>query len=160
MRYLVTILFVLVVLVGCSRTPDVSQRDPQREQRDMVLHAESDALYAKTVLTALRDGQRTNALELLEMQIDTSVIMIDHSLTNLSGPEREEALGTLRVLKAYRGTHTAAGDSHPRRRQAGRGDIEASKPKGVPNFERFEMKMMPNTALEPTPTAPFRFSPG
>jgi hypothetical protein len=111
MRYLVTILFVLVVLVGCSRTPDISQRDPQREQRDMILHAETDALYTKTVLTALRDGQQTNALELLEMQIDTSVIMIDHSLPSLSGPERDEALGTLRLLKAYR-------EAYPRKQEA------------------------------------------
>jgi hypothetical protein len=111
MRYLFTILFVLAVLVGCSRTPDISQRNPQREQRDMILHAETDALYAKTVLTALRDGQQTNALELLEMQIDTSVIMIDHSLTNLSGSERESALGTLRIFKAYR-------EAHPRQQEA------------------------------------------
>ena len=110
MRYLV-ILFVLVVLAGCSRKPDISQRDPQREQRDIVLNAEADALYAKTVLTALRDGQRTNALELLEMQIDTSVIMIDHSLPSVSGPERDEALGTLRLLKAYR-------EAHPRQQEA------------------------------------------
>jgi len=75
MRYIVTILFVLVVLVGCSRKPDISQRDPQREQRDMLLHAQSDALQAKTVLTELRDGRLTNAVELLEMQIDISVIM-------------------------------------------------------------------------------------
>jgi len=111
MRYLITILFVLVVLAGCSRKPDISQRDPQREQRDILLHAQSDALQAKIVLTELRDGHLTNALELLEMQIDTSVIMIDHSLPSLSASERDEALGTLRLLKAYR-------EAHPRRREA------------------------------------------
>jgi hypothetical protein len=111
MRYLVTILFVLVVLVGCSRKPDTTQRDPQREQRDFLLHAQSDALQAKIVLTELRDGHLTNALELLEMQIDTSVIMIDHSLSRVSGPEREAALGTLRSLKTYR-------EAHPRQRDA------------------------------------------
>ena len=111
MRYLVTILFVLVVLVGCSRKQEVSQRDPQREQRDILLHAQSDALQAKIVLTELRDGHFTNALELLEMQIDTSVIMIDHSLPSLSASERDEALGTLRVLKAYR-------EAHPRQQEA------------------------------------------
>jgi hypothetical protein len=108
MRYLVTILFVLVVLVGCSRKPDVSQRDPQR---DILLHAQSSALEAKIVLTELRAGRLTNALELLEMQIDTSVMMIDHSLSKFSGPEREAALGTLRSLKAYR-------EAHPRQREA------------------------------------------
>jgi hypothetical protein len=111
MRYLVTILFVLMVLVGCSRKPDISQRDPQREQRDILLHAQSDALQAKIILTQLRDGHLTNALELLEMQIDTSVIMIDHSLPSLSGPQRDEALGTLRSLKAYR-------EAHPRQQEA------------------------------------------
>jgi hypothetical protein len=111
MRYLVISLFALVVLVGCSRKPDAFQRDPQRERRDMLLHAQSEALQARIVLTELHDGHLTNALELLEMQIDTSVIMIDHSLTNLSGSEREAALGTLRVLKAYR-------EAHPRQQEA------------------------------------------
>ena len=125
MRYLVIILFVLLVLAGCSHKPDISQRDPQREQRDILLHAESDALQAKIVLTQLRDGHLTNALELLEMQIDTSVIMIDHSLTNLSGPEHEQALGTLRSLKAYR-------EAHPRQQEAviqdaDKQDVEALK---------------------------------
>jgi hypothetical protein len=108
MRYLVTMLFVLVVLVGCSRKSDIPQRDPQR---DILLQAQSDALEAKIVLTELRDGRLTNATELLEMQIDTSVIMIDHSLSKVSGPEREAALGTLRSLKAYR-------EAHPRQREA------------------------------------------
>jgi hypothetical protein len=111
MRYLVTILFVLAVLVGCSRKPGISQRDPQREQRDILLHAQSDSLQAEIVLTELRDGHLTNALELLEMQIDTSVIMIDHSLPSLSAPERDQALGTLRLLRAYR-------EAHPRQREA------------------------------------------
>lgn len=108
MRHLIAISFVLVVLVGCSRKSDVCRRDLQR---DILLHAQSDALEAKIVLTQLREAHLTNALELLEMQIDTSVIMIDHSLTNLSGAEREEALGTLRSLKAYR-------EAHPRQQEA------------------------------------------
>jgi len=117
MRYLVTMLFVLVALVGCSRKPDSSQRDPQREQRDIVLHAQSDALQAKIALTELRDGHLTNTLELLEMQIDTSVIMIDHFLPSLSAPQRDEALGTLRLLKAYR-------ETHPRQQEAVIQDVD------------------------------------
>ncbi len=111
MRYLITILFLLVVLAGCSRKLDISQRDLHREQRDILLHAQSEALEAKIVLTELRDGHLTNALELLEMQIDTSVILIDHSLPSLSAPERDEALSTLRLLRAYR-------KAHPRQREA------------------------------------------
>ncbi len=108
MRYLVTMLFVLVVLVSCTRKSDIPQRDPQR---DILLRAQSDALEAKIVLTELRDGRLTNALELLEMQIDTSIIMIDHSLSKVSGQERDAALGTLRSIKAYR-------EAHPRQREA------------------------------------------
>ena len=63
------------------------------------------------VLTALRDGHLTNALELLEMQIDTSAITINHSLSRLSGPDRVSALSTLRRFKAYR-------EAHPRQRDA------------------------------------------
>jgi hypothetical protein len=104
MRYFVAMLFVLAALVGCSRKSD-------NPQSDILLHAQSEALQAKIVLTELRDGRLTNATELLEMQIDTSVIMIDHSLSKVSGPEREAALGTLRSLKAYR-------EAHPRQREA------------------------------------------
>ena len=110
MRYLVAMLFVLVALVGCSRKSD-NPHSGINAQSDILLHAQSDALQAKVVLTELRDGRLTNALELLEMQIDTSVIMIDYSLSKVSGPEREAALGTLRSLKAYR-------EAHPRQREA------------------------------------------
>ena len=121
-RYLVTTLFVLLVLVGCSRKSDSPRSDINLRTSDFLLHAETDALYAKTILNELRDGRSTNALELLEMTIDTSIIMIDHSLSKVSGPEREAGLGTLRLLKAYR-------EAHPRQREAvlqeaDKGDME------------------------------------
>ena len=109
-RYLLSALFVLLALVGCSRNSDNRHSD-LNPRRDYLLYAEADALCAKDVLTELRDGHSTNALEMLEMQIDSSVIIIDHSLTNLSGWERDSALGTLRVLKTYR-------EAHPRQREA------------------------------------------
>jgi hypothetical protein len=110
MRYFVAMLFVLAALVGCSRESD-NPHSGINPQSDILLHAQSDALQAKIVLTELRDGRLTNSIELLEMQIDTSIIMIDHSLSNVSGAEREAALGTLRSLKAYR-------EAHPRQREA------------------------------------------
>jgi CheY-like chemotaxis protein len=102
---------MLLVLVGCSRKSDGPRSDINLRTSDFLLHAEGDALNAKIVLTELRDGRSTNALELLEMQIDASIVMIDHSLPNVSGAERERALGTLRLLKAYR-------EAHPRQREA------------------------------------------
>ena len=110
MRYFAAILFVLVALAGCSRKSE-------NPHSDALLRAQSDALQARIVLTELRDGRLTNAMELLEMQMDTSIIMIDHSLSNVSGPEREAALGTLRSLKDYR-------EAHPRQREAGIQDAD------------------------------------
>ena len=98
MRYLVATSFVILALVGCSR-------ESANPHSDILLHAQADAVEAKIVLTELRDGHLTNALELLEMRIDTSVIIISHSVSNISGAERGMALGTLRSLKAYRETH-------------------------------------------------------
>lgn len=109
-RYLLTMLFMLLALVSCSRKSD-NPRSDINPHKDMLLYAQGDALYAKNVLIELRDGHLTNALELLEMQIDTSIIMIDHSLSNVSGAGREQALGTLRSLKAYR-------EAYPRKREA------------------------------------------
>ena len=60
---------------------------------------------AKILLTELRDGHLTNALELLEQRMDSSIIMMDRSLSKASGPERDAALGTLQALKGYRKTH-------------------------------------------------------
>jgi len=111
----------MLALVSCSREPANRHSDTLlqaqvdalqgQRYRDMLLHDEADALYAKTVLTELRDGHPTNALELLELQIDTSVNMIDHSLPKLSGWERDNALSTLRLLKTYR-------EKHPRQQEA------------------------------------------
>ena len=113
---LIPTLCVLLTLVGCSRKADNGHSDVN-PHRDYLLHAQVDALCAKDVLTELRDGHSTNALEMLEMQIDSSVIIIDHSLTNLSGWERDSALGTLRVLKAYR-------EAHPRKHEAVFQDVD------------------------------------
>jgi hypothetical protein len=111
-RYLLSTLVVLLALVGCSRKPETPHSDINAlRYRDFLLHAQTDALQARIVLTDLREGRTTNALELLEVTIDSSVVMIDHSLTNLSGWERDSAMGTLRVLKAYRA-------AHPRQREA------------------------------------------
>lgn len=110
---------MLLALVGCSRNSHNPHSDIN-PRRDFLLHAQTDALCAKDVLTELRDGHSTNALEMLEMQIDTSVIIIDHSLTNLAGWDRDSALSTLRVLKAYRA-------EHPRQREAVLQDLDKAE---------------------------------
>lgn len=100
---------VALSLLSCSR--ESAARYGDERYSNMILNTETDALQAKTVLTELREGRRTNALELLEMQIDTSVLMVNQSLTNLSGSDRDAAMSTLRLLTAYR-------EAYPRKQEA------------------------------------------
>ena len=78
MRSILTTLLVLLVVIGCSRKA-VNQHSR------ILLGAQSDALAAKIVLSELREGRVTNALELLEQQIDSATIIIDGSLPKVSG---------------------------------------------------------------------------
>ena len=91
-------LFLLLALAGCSRQPD----NPPYHN---LLRAQADAAEARILLTELRDGRVTNALELLETQMDTAIIQIDQSLAKVPGPERDTALAILQLLKEYRTTH-------------------------------------------------------
>lgn len=104
--FLVHSLFISLLLVcvnGCSR-----KTDPQvRLLRD----AQADALKARILLTELRAGRMTNAEELLEQELDVSIVTIDKFRTNVSDSDQSNALATLRTLKAYR-------EEHPRRREA------------------------------------------
>jgi len=95
---------VLLPFAGCSRKPD----NPHVR---ILLDAQGNALQDKILLTELRDGRLTNALELLEQQMDSSIIIMKGSLSKVGGPNGDAALGTLRSLKAYR-------ETHPRKREA------------------------------------------
>lgn len=111
MQNMLIALALMVGLVGgCSRKA-TGPHNP------VLLGAQSDALAAKIVLTELRDGRLTNALELLEQQIDSSIIAIDSRLAKLPEHDRETAIGVLESLKAYR-------VAHPRRQEAVIPDVE------------------------------------
>lgn len=97
-------LFLLLALTGCSRHPD-------QRNNEILLRAETDAAEARILLTELRNGRTTNALELLEAQMDTAIIKIDRTLSKVSGPDHDNALDTLRFLKEYRA-------AYPRQREA------------------------------------------
>jgi len=92
------------MVAGCSHACD-------DDYAKTILTFETDALAAKILLTELRAGRATNAMELLEQQIDSSVIVIDGALSDLEADDREKALDTLRALKDYR-------EQHPRRKEA------------------------------------------
>jgi hypothetical protein len=86
LRILTTVLFALAGLVGRSRKV-VNPRS------SLLASAQAEAMAAKIVLTELREGRLTNALELLEQQIDCSIIAIGSSLSKVSEPEREIVVG-------------------------------------------------------------------
>ena len=113
MRSLLATMVVLLVITGCSRKT-------QNPHSGVLLNAQANALEAKIALTELRAGRVTNALELLEQKIDSSVIIIDHSLSKVADRERDAALGTLRALKAYR-------EAHPRQREAIIPDVDTKE---------------------------------
>ena len=112
MRSLFCAIIVLLVIAGCSSKPEKRSR--------LLLGTQTDALKAKIVLEELRAGRLTNALEVLEQEIDCSVIMIHHSLPKVAAPERDAALGTLQALKAYR-------KEHPRQQEAIIPDVETNE---------------------------------
>jgi hypothetical protein len=60
-----------------------------------------DALVAKTLLTEIRDGRVTNAIETLEFTIDCSIVAMEHT-NNFDAATQEQILHTLRLLKEYR----------------------------------------------------------
>ena len=84
----------------------------------MMLNAQGEALSARILLDELRGGGLANALELLEQQLDTSVLAMQRFSEPAGPSEREAVLGTLRILRDYR-------RRHPRKTEAViEGDVE------------------------------------
>ena len=98
-RWLVAGCFAVVMVTGCSQRADTVNNT------DALLNAESDALEAMTLLTELRAGRVTNVIELLEMEVDSSILLIHGELSQATESERQSALETLDLLKKYRASH-------------------------------------------------------
>lgn len=99
-------LLLLLLVIGCS--PKTDER-----YQDMLANQQAETLAAWILLTELREERITNAVELLEMRIDSSVLFLNGSPSNVkaSVPEREMSLNILQSIKAYR-------ETHPRRQEA------------------------------------------
>lgn len=88
----------------------------------MLLNAQGEALTARILLDELRAGRLASALELLEQQLDTSVLAMQKFSESVEPSERESVLGTLRVLRDYR-------RRYPRKTEAViEGDAEGLRP--------------------------------
>lgn len=73
-----------------------------RDSHLMLLHAQAEALTARILLDELRAGRIATALELLEQQMDTSVLMIDGFARKAEPTQQASAVESLRVIRQYR----------------------------------------------------------
>ena len=69
------------------------------------------ALSLLGVLEALRANNGASALELLEEQLDNSVLGMDAAAREASSPERERIAGVLQLVRDYRQTHPRRAES-------------------------------------------------
>ena len=92
------------------------------EHQVVLLQAKADALFARVLLDELRAGRMATALELLEQQLDVSILVIDGFVRKAEPAPQAQAVGTLRVVREYR-------RRHPRKTEAAIEESEDSQSK-------------------------------
>lgn len=112
---LVAVSVLSIGLFGaCGRSSGES--DKERYLRELP-NLMSSAAHGRVLLQELRSGRTSNAVELLEQQVDVAVIGLFASTHYLPPAERDEALRTLREIRVYR-------EQFPRKREAVLEDTE------------------------------------
>jgi hypothetical protein len=106
-----------MVLTSCWRRPDNSGLD--KLNSFVISKSMGDALVAKTLLTEIRAGRLTNAIETLEFTIDCSVVEMEHT-NKCDAATQQQILQTLRLVKKYR-------QQYPRKNEAVIGEGEELK---------------------------------
>jgi hypothetical protein len=91
-----SVIFLALLMVSCASGNRNDQNNLNR-----VLEKGGDALANKVVLTEIREGQLTNAIEALEFSIDSSVVILGKSLESPS-TNQEQILSILKQIKDYR----------------------------------------------------------
>lgn len=106
-NFAIAVFLALAIILnfGCRRTENADLEKQLRllEKQQSLLLAQTmgDALVDKTLLTEIREGHITNAIEILEFSIDCSVVEMKHS-TNCDSATQRQISQTLRLLKEYR----------------------------------------------------------
>ena len=94
------VLLVSFAIISCTR--DRPQETVEaRIKNQMLLENAGQALVNKILLTEIREGRISNAIESLEFSIDCSVVVLGQQ-TNDNPRVEEQILRTLRMLKEYR----------------------------------------------------------
>jgi hypothetical protein len=112
-------LLALIHLGGCSREADQTPRQlsDQYARSGLALREGAHALELSIILSDLREGRVTNAMELLEQRLDTAVIALGTSMPKIDTTEQQRAQGVLHAVKGYR-------MKYPRQREAVFSDME------------------------------------
>lgn len=77
----------------------------KKEQEIIVRSAQADALSARILLEELRAGRLPNALELLEQQLDTNILILERLTKETDEPDRQSITEVLKVVRDYRARH-------------------------------------------------------
>jgi hypothetical protein len=71
-------------------------------EKAALLAAQAEALVARILLDELRAGRTSNALELLEQQLDTNLLILERQLKNAEEAERSQISAVLKIIQDYR----------------------------------------------------------
>lgn len=85
------------LFAGCSATTPTQEADKT--------NARQRADAARVILLELRTGHITNAIELLEQQIDVGILATASQLPTLSGEPRQQAESFMTSVREYRIVH-------------------------------------------------------
>ena len=75
------------------------------ERHRVLVAAQGEALAVRIILEELRAGRVANALELLEQQLDTSLLTIQSLARDAELADREQSENSLRIVREYRQRH-------------------------------------------------------
>lgn len=93
---------LLLILSSCVQTQHEGGNAPSQKARAVLFNqAMGEAIGSKILLTEIREGRISNALESLEISIDSSVVIMGRAI-NQSDETQREILQALRMVKAYR----------------------------------------------------------
>jgi hypothetical protein len=70
-----------------------------------LLNAQTEAAITQTLLDELRSGRIANALELLEQQLDSSILSVHRFIGEVEPAERTTTIAMLRKFRQYRLRH-------------------------------------------------------
>jgi hypothetical protein len=103
---IVSFLALTIILASSCRNTEYTSSEKQNnlleKERNLVLaRTIGDALDDKILLTEIKEGRISNAIDILDFSIDCSIVQIANS-TNYDAASQQEISQTLKLLKEFR----------------------------------------------------------